>query len=51
MLTSESEPEPAPDTTIPGSELEPTPEPEEPGRPEEPKEPTTPPKVIVIVEN
>ena len=51
LLTSESEPEPAPDTTIPGSELEPTPEPEEPGRPEEPKEPTTPPKVIVIVEN
>lgn len=49
LLTSESEPEPAPDTTIPGSELEPTPEPEEPGRPEEPKEPTTPPKVIVIV--
>lgn len=28
LLTSESEPEPAPDTTIPGSELEPTPEPE-----------------------
>ena len=51
LLTSESEPEPAPETTIPGSELEPTPEPEEPGRPEEPKEPTTPPKVIVIVEN
>ncbi len=49
LLTSESEPEPAPDTTIPGSELEPTPEPEEPGRPEEPEEPTTPPKVIVIV--
>lgn len=49
LLTSESEPEPAPETTIPGSELEPTPEPEEPGRPEEPEEPTTPPKVIVIV--
>lgn len=61
LLTSESEPEPAPDTTIPGSELEPTPEPEKPaepaepaepeesGRPEEPEEPTTPPKVIVIV--
>lgn len=28
LPTSESEPEPAPDTTIPGSELEPTPEPE-----------------------
>lgn len=28
LLTSASEPEPAPDTTIPGSELEPTPEPE-----------------------